>query len=97
MMSPVITYQEIASCNHPMTRSHPIELLRTTVAIAELGASQGGRRAQLTQSAISAQVKRLATGRMRSFHQARAALDGSGELVLGYDSTHSGDERPILC
>jgi DNA-binding transcriptional LysR family regulator len=64
----------------------PIELLRTLVAIAELGSfTKAGGALKLTQSAISAQVKRLQqlVG-SEFFTKPGLRLTGSGELVLGY-------------
>ena len=64
----------------------PIELLRALVAIAELGSfTKAGDALKLTQSAISAQIKRLQqlVG-SEFFTRPGLRLTGQGELVLGY-------------
>ena len=64
----------------------PIELLRTLAAIAELGSfTKAGDALSLTQSAISAQIKRLQrlVG-TEFFTKPGLRLTGQGEVVLGY-------------
>jgi DNA-binding transcriptional LysR family regulator len=66
----------------------PIELLRTLVAIAELGSfTKAGSALNLTQSAISAQVKRLQQlvgAELFTKSGPGLRLTGQGEIVLGY-------------
>src|SRR5882757_2299518 len=66
----------------------PIELLRTLVAIAELGSfTKAGSALNLTQSAISAQVKRLQQligAELFTRSGPGLGLTAHGEFVLGY-------------
>jgi len=66
----------------------PIELLRTLVAIADLGSfTKAGGALNLTQSAISAQVKRLQQlvgAELFTKSGPGLRLTGQGEIVLGY-------------